>query len=143
MAEHLHQSVDELKQKLRVWGHSMGAAAALMAMEEHGIKRGVLIAPFYTMTDMAKRVVGWPLCLILRHRFDNALAMENLRKRGGYHVDVIHGTDDEVIPHSQGRKLATAFPEVVSFESAEGARHNDILGSHRSRIIAAMLRCRE
>jgi pimeloyl-ACP methyl ester carboxylesterase len=139
----LHQSENQLKPRLRVMGHSLGAAAALMAMEEHGIKRGVLIAPFTSMHDMARRVVGWPLCCTLHHCFDNVSALSRLHRRGDCHLEVLHGTLDEVIPYSQGRALAEAFPDELSFEPAEGALHNQILDTHRRSIIAAMLRARQ
>lgn len=138
VAMHLHTTPEQLQPKLRVFGHSLGCASALMAMNESGIQRGVLIAPFSSMLKMAQCTVGWPLCYVLHHRFDNVASLRDLQKRGGCHLEVIHGTDDEVIPQSQGRTLATTFPEIITFHSAEDGSHNGILNTHRSQILAAL-----
>lgn len=143
LTQRLRQSASELTPKLRVWGHSLGSAAALMAMDDLGIQRGVLIAPFRTMRDMAQLTVGWPLCYLLHHRFNNVLSLQRLHARRGCHLEVLHGSLDEVIPPSQGRELAEAFPDLIHFEFVEGAYHNLILDSHSANIIAAMLRARQ
>lgn len=138
VAAKLGMTVDVLRPRLRVFGHSLGCAAALMAMEAHGIKYGVLVAPFTSMLDMGRRVVGWPLCCILRHRFDNVAALERLQAAGGVHLEVFHGTADEVIPVAMGKELGERFPGMIQFHAVPDARHNDIIQSDRREIIAAM-----
>ena len=140
---HLKTTPEALRPKLRVFGHSLGCASALMAMNENGIQRGTLVAPFTSMLDMAQCVVGWPLCCVLHHRFDNKDSLRQLQKRGGCHLEVVHGTDDEVIPQSQGRALAKAFPDIITFHSAEGGSHNGILDTHQAMIVAAMAATRQ
>ena len=143
VAAHLRMSTEALRPRLRVFGHSLGCASALMAMNENGIKRGTLVAPFTTMLDMAQCTVGWPLCHILHHRFHNMASLRQLQKRGGCRLEVVHGTHDEVIPSSQGRALAAAFPEMITFHSAVQGSHNGILNSHRPLIVAAIRAARE
>ncbi len=142
VAEKLSITEAELKPKLRVFGHSLGCAAALMAMEAHDIKEGVLVAPFTSMLDMSRRVVGWPLCWLLYHRFDNTGALERLKARGDVHLRLFHGTADEVIPVAMGQELAKRFPDMIHFEAVPNARHNDIIDTDRSRILAAMTQLR-
>src|SRR5205085_1923334 len=85
-------------------GHSLGAAAALSAADALSLTRVVLLAPFTSMTDMARRTVGWPLCYINRHRFDNLARLAALASRGA-RVHVFHGALDEVIPVALGFAL--------------------------------------
>ena len=41
---------------------------------------------------------------------------------------VIHGTDDSIIPFSQGKELFDLAPEPKTFVPVEGADHNDLIG---------------
>ena len=140
LAQRLKTTPEALRPRLRVFGHSLGSAAALIAMGEHHVSRGVLIAPFDAMRSMAKQVVGWPLCELLHHRYDNDGQLRLLQQRGGAKLEVIHGTADEVIPQSQSARLAQTFPDLIAYQAVPGARHNTILYSDRERIIAAMAR---
>jgi pimeloyl-ACP methyl ester carboxylesterase len=142
VAEKLGMPLDELRPRLRAFGHSLGCAAALVAMDMYGIKNGVLVAPFTSMLDMSFHVVGWPLCHVLLHRFDNVAALERLRKAGGVHLRVFHGTADEVIPVTMGKKLAALFPDMIQFEAVTDARHNEIIETDRRSLVAAMAEMR-
>lgn len=143
VAHQLRTPPEAVRARLRVFGHSLGCASALMAMNEHGIQRGVLVAPFTSMLDMAQGTVGWPLCYVLHHRFDNVAALQQLRNRGHCHLEVIHGTQDEVIPLAQGRSLAAGFPEIITFHPADRGSHNGILNTHRSMIMEALAAARQ
>ena len=138
LAKRLGTTPEMLRPRLRVFGHSLGSAVALMAMEEHGIQRGVLLAPFSSMLAMARRTVGWPLCELLHHRFDNEAALQRLAVRGGCRLEVIHGTADEVIPQSQSAAFAKAFPAIITYHAVAGARHNEILFSDRELIVTSL-----
>lgn len=133
---------ESLRPRLRVFAQSLGCAAALMAVEEHRISRGVLIAPFTTMKAMAQRVVGWPLCEVLHHRFDNVATLSRLEKREDLQLSILHGSADEMIPVEMGRTLGRRFPGIVHFVEVPDARHNDILNTDRDKIEAAMAVCR-
>jgi len=39
---------------------------------------------------------------------------------------VIHGTEDEIVPFSHGKKLATVAAQPCRFEAVKGAGHNDL-----------------
>ncbi|MEY4482900.1 MAG: hypothetical protein RL693_352 [Verrucomicrobiota bacterium] len=142
LATEFKTSEESIRPRLRVFAQSLGCAAALMAVEAHQIPRGVLIAPFTTMRDMARQVVGWPLCEVLHHRFDNVATLSRLEKREGLHLNILHGSADEMIPVEMGRMLGSRFPRIVRFEEVPGARHNDILNTDRDKIEAAMAACR-
>ena len=54
--------------RLRVFGHSLGAAACLIAAADLHIQRGVLLAPFTSTMDMSRRVTGLPLGFLVWQR---------------------------------------------------------------------------
>ncbi len=68
----------EIEPRLSVAGHSLGAALALEFAQLHPVRDIVLIAPFTSMKDMARRSFGWPLCEVLLDRYDNRAALSAL-----------------------------------------------------------------
>lgn len=137
LAAHLKQEPQDLRPRLAVLGHSIGCAAGLMAAEDQRVKQVVLIAPFTTMTEMGRRVLGWPLCYLNMHCFDNRKHLAAVVKQGAK-VIIFHGTADGMIPISMSRELAAAHPESVSLHEEEGQDHNFIVGNCASKIGAAM-----
>jgi pimeloyl-ACP methyl ester carboxylesterase len=125
-------------QRLRFFGHSLGAAACLMAATEYEIQRGVLIAPFTSTMEMSRHLTGLPLGFLVWHRFDNALRLKELSTRGPGQVVIFHGTDDADIPCAMSRKLAASFPDCVGLREIAGAGHNDIAQHHTTEVAAAL-----
>lgn len=134
LAAELGLAETELRPRCRVLGHSLGCAAALMAANDLGVDRAVLVSPFTSMTDMGRIVLGWPLCLLNRHPFDNRAALGEFASRAGARGVIFHGTDDEIIPLRMGRELAEAHPDVLEFHPVAGAGHNDILSAIAGRL---------
>lgn len=127
LAERLHTSQAELHPHLAVLGHSLGSAASLMVADDLDIRRGVLLSPFTSMTDMGRIVLGWPLCYLNQHRFDNRKTLGHVASRSGTRIVIFHGAEDEVIPVRMGRELAAAHPQGVTFHEVPGGHHNDLL----------------
>lgn len=104
-------------------GQSLGTGVATeMARRGYGT-RLVLISPYTSMVDMAARVTPFlPVSLLVRDRY------ESYRKAASVSVPalVIHGTDDEVVPFSMGRRMADLLPHAV-FVAVAGGGHNDLL----------------
>jgi len=125
--------------RLRFFGHSLGSAACLIAASEFGIQRGVLIAPFTSTMDMARKMTGLPIGFLVTHRFDNEARLAELAARGPGEVIIIHGSDDEAIPVEMSRKLANTRTDIVRFTEIPGARHNTIV-EENPEVIAAALR---
>ena len=140
LALHLGVPVKELELRLNVLGHSLGAASALGFASKHPVSRIVLIAPFSSLQDMARRSVGWPLCLLLLHDFDNRARIREITTGTNVpDIEILAGTRDEVIPFTMGQELASISPRV-HFEAVDGAGHNDILTlAYQYRIFAAMM----
>lgn len=138
LAAHLGATTADLQPRIAVLGHSLGCAAALMLAEDLDVCRGVLVSPFTTMTEMGRIVLGWPLCHLNLHRFDNRRPLARLARAEGARIVIFHGAQDEIIPVAMGRELAAACPGVAQFHEIAGAHHNDILGRIDARIGEAM-----
>jgi pimeloyl-ACP methyl ester carboxylesterase len=134
LAQHLGITQAELQPRLAVLGHSLGCAAALMAADDFDVRRAVLVSPFTTMTDMGRIVLGWPLCHLNLHRFDNHKTLRRVASRPGARIVIFHGAEDEIIPTRMGRELAAPHPQVVEFHEVPGAHHNDILALIGTRV---------
>jgi uncharacterized protein len=137
LARHLGATPGDLASRLGVLGHSLGSAAALLAAEAVPVRRIVLVAPFTTMTDMAQRVVGWPLCLLNRHRYDNRARLDSLERLGA-RIHLFHGSDDEVIPVAMGRELAAAHPDMITFHEIRSATHMGVIDEAAEEIHDAL-----
>lgn len=130
----------ELRSKCLVLGHSLGSAVALMAAEDLGLGRGVLISPFTSMTDMGRLVLGWPLCHLNMHRFDNVRTLKKAMSLEGAQFQIFHGSDDEVIPVEMGRDLAEGHGASVVFHEVAEAHHNDVIRRAKNEIGKSMVR---
>ncbi|MEI8234779.1 MAG: hypothetical protein WCH57_08850 [Verrucomicrobiota bacterium] len=137
LAAHLGTTIAELEPRLKILGYSLGAATALAFASDHPVSRVVLVAPFSSLQDMARLRVGWPLCYLLRDRFDNRARIREITTRASSpSIEILLGTQDEMIPFTMGRELAGISP-AVHFQAVNGVGHNDILGQE-DRIYAAM-----
>lgn len=128
LAVHLKVEPESLQPRLGVIAHSIGCAAGLMAADTLNIQKVVLVAPFTTLTDMGKRILGWPLCYVNMHRFNNRTHLAKVVEQGAK-VVIYHGTEDEVVPIAMGRELAAAHPDQVVLHEKDGGDHNMILWS--------------
>ncbi len=133
-----HWSEAEFQAHTGVLGHSLGCAAALIAADDLQLHNAVLCAPFTTMTDMAKRIVGWPLCYLNMHRYDNLARLRVLAARKAQ-VRVFHGTIDQVIPIAMSRRIAQEFPGMVRFQEVPDCDHNEVVMTASADIGKAML----
>lgn len=139
-----HLNCDEstaLRPRLAVLGQSLGAAAGLQAAVHYQTQRVVLVSPFTTMLDMARRTAGPVHCHVLRHRWDNEANLKELQKLSPPPaVSIIHGNADRVIPVSMGRSLAEQFRAFVDFTELDGLGHNDITYGASESILDAISR---
>lgn len=138
MTKHLNVDPQTLQLRLAVLGHSIGSAAALIAATDLRADHVVLVSPFTSMTEMGKRMFGWPLCLLNRHRFDNRQRIRTLLERPEARITLFHGLGDEIIPVGMSRELAGLDQKRIQFHEIKGAGHNDILWIARQDIAKAM-----
>jgi len=137
-----HLPAGSLATRGLVWGHSLGAAAALIAAEEYGIRQAVLLSPFTSTMAMTKVTLGVPLGFLVTHRFDNEARLASLIQRGG-HAWIFHGSADEVIPVTMSRQLAATGGTAVSYQEIPGAHHNTLLQDALPDIVKAMEAARQ
>jgi pimeloyl-ACP methyl ester carboxylesterase len=126
LAAQLGTGAATLQARTSLLGFSLGGAAALQYAARHPAQRIILFAPFTSMLDMARRVVGTPLCYLLAHRYDNLAALRTIRAHGQPPITILHGAQDSLIPHTMGEALATAAPGS-HFELVPGANHGDVI----------------
>jgi hypothetical protein len=130
-----------LRGRLCALGHSLGAAAALQFAAEREVRKIVLISPFASMLDMARRSVGTPLCYLLVHHFDNEARLgEILSHSPSPSVAIFHGSGDPVIPVEMGRALAQRHPGLISYREIARGDHNGIIALGEEAIFAEMRR---
>ena len=113
--------------RLAVMGHSIGTGVALeFAASQPAVGKVVLVSPFTSLRDMARTVVGWPLCWLLRGNFDNRARLAALAARPHPPtVFIFHGDEDTLVPPAMGRALAAAHPDCTRFELVAGGSHDD------------------
>lgn len=126
---------ETLTSRSLVIGHSLGAAAALMAAQDLDIYRGILISPFTSMTDMGREVLGWPLCYLNLHRFDNRKTLAAICRNPGAHFTIYHGTSDDLIPIRMSTELTAAHPGQITLHPSPGG-HNDVLLHIQNELVA-------
>ncbi len=133
-------SPDQLWPRVALLGHSLGCAAGLDAATRHPVRGAVLVAPFTALLDMARNQMGWPLCVLLKDRFDNRAALRVLLARTPPPpLTIIHGTADAVIPFAMGKELAALDPSITFVPVVDGD-HNEIVYQSQDAIVAAMKR---
>jgi pimeloyl-ACP methyl ester carboxylesterase len=129
----------DLEPKLNAVGHSIGCGAALNFSVHYPVSKVILLAPFTSLRDMARRSVGFPLCYLLLHNFDNRARLADLAGRAAPpQVTIFHGSDDTIIPPAMGRELASRFPNLIKFQLVPDANHNNLPDLAADQIFAAM-----
>ncbi|MDX1973847.1 MAG: hypothetical protein SFY68_15060 [Candidatus Sumerlaeia bacterium] len=94
-------------------GFSMGSAAAMEFAAAHpGADRIILLAPFTSILDMAKRTVPFPFHHVAVDRFNNKERLQEVLTRPEIRVTIFHGEADQVIPVEMGRRLAELNPRI-------------------------------
>jgi pimeloyl-ACP methyl ester carboxylesterase len=144
LAVELEMEPKELARRTWAVGYSLGAAKALLFARQHEVERLVLLAPFTSLKDMARRVVSWPLYHLLVYELDNKKRLDELAKRESPPpVVIFHGTNDELIPDSMGMALASRHPSMVTYISLEGVPHGTLIGRDKAPIVEKLRTLRE
>lgn len=129
----------ESKTQLNVMGHSLGAAIALDFASQNPCRKIILLAPFTSLFDMAKRMVGFPLCYVLTHRLNNHLRLAEISKQKMRpKIYLLHGTNDAVIPVSMGKQLSESYPMLIHYIELPLTDHQTIFLRGRHQIFKAM-----
>jgi len=108
--------------ELFLFGRSLGGACAIQVASKNKAAGLVVESVFTSVRDMADIMFSFfPLKFLLRSNYNSieTISLVNMPKM------FIHGTDDEIIPVSMGRKLFEVSEEPKIFYEIKGAGHND------------------
>ncbi len=103
--------------RIVAYGRSLGGGAAARLAAERSLAALILESSFTSVRPLAARML-MPGVLV-RDPFDNLRALQDYRGP----MLVIHGTFDDIVPVTEGRKLAAAVPGAELHELPCG--HND------------------
>ena len=106
------------RERIVLHGRSVGTGPAVELAAREPVAGLVLESGFVSAFRVMTRVQLLPF-----DRFPNLRHMRDVRAP----VLVVHGTEDEVIPFSHGRRLFEAAPEPKRRLWVEGAGHNDLV----------------
>ena len=106
-----------------VIGNSLGTGVAAQLAVQRPVGKIVLMAPFNSIQDMFAIKSPVPgMALVTRDKFesDKALAGQNIPMLW------VHGTNDQVVPISQGRKLYESYNGPKQSFIIHTGRHSDL-----------------
>lgn len=109
------------RQRIYVYGRSLGSAVATRTAADHDVAGLILESPFTSARDMAARHYRIFPRFIVRLQLDNVGTIQRVRCP----VLVFHGTADRLVPMEMGRRVAAAAPGPAEFVMIEGAGHNE------------------
>ena len=122
---HLHHRHDVSLDSTLYLGVSMGAAVAIRLAAETSSPRGAaLVAPFASLTDMARLV--HPVLTLGGRLVGPKFHSMSYVSRIGCPLLILHGSEDTLVPPSQGLKLFDAAAAPKRFAEIPGANHLDI-----------------
>ena len=157
--KHEQQYVDEvledassyisMDEPLYMWGMSLGGAFAIanVAHSKHEYKAMILVSTFDSLDEVLKRksmsIFGEVFGGFLYQGLEKSLAMfydfdpskvnsVKLAKTLDVPLYMVHGKQDELIAHTQGKKLFDAFSskKKMFYLDVEGNHHNILVTEH-------------
>ena len=116
-------------ESITVVGYSLGSTLGARVACANGAARLVLIAPFYSGKDIARRVAPWLPSGLVRYAFrtDEVLAGCDLP------VTLFHGTEDRTIPPEASERLLGLLGERGRLHLLPGVGHSDVAESREFR----------
>lgn len=103
-------------------GVSLGSAVAVDLAQGRAVAGLILVTPMTSGRDLARDHGHGGIAWLAGGAFDSLAKVPRLRAP----VLVVHGTNDEIIPYAQGRRLFEAIPTPKRFVTISGARHNNV-----------------
>lgn len=118
--DYLLQRSDILKDKIVVYGESLGGAVAVDLASQHPLAGIILESTFSSAQDMAKVILPFvPTCLV-RVKMDSLSKISRVTAPKLF----IHSRYDEIVPFRLAQKLFNAAPQPKEFLEIDGD-HNE------------------
>ncbi len=110
--------------KITIYGRSLGCTFAIKTASQNKPKQLILEAPFYSLSDVAKYHYPFmPFGFLLKYKFESYKFIGEISCKTTF----FHGTDDNVVPYSSGKKLFKKAPqEYASFISIKNGTHHNL-----------------
>lgn len=106
--------------RLVFYGISLGTGVAAQVALERRPKALILEAPFSSAAEVAKTSMPiFPVELLMKDRFETHKALELMDMP----LFWVHGTDDEVVPITQGQKLYETYTGPKTKKIISGGKH--------------------
>ncbi|XGC80420.1 alpha/beta hydrolase [Bdellovibrio bacteriovorus] len=119
----INQLTENVSTKMVIFGRSIGTGVATFLAAKNPCDGVILETPFFSGIELAKILFPQVPSFLVRYKFrsDEWLPLSQGK------ILILHGTEDSIVPFSQGMKLAqipTAQP--LKFVTIEGGDHNNL-----------------
>ena len=113
------------KDEIIIYGRSIGTGIASWLTSQTNPRHLLLETPYYSLADMAKRYYPiYPAKYALRFNFQSFKYLENVECP----ISIFHGTEDSVVPYSQGAKLYKVLnSNTADLYTIEGGAHKNLI----------------
>jgi pimeloyl-ACP methyl ester carboxylesterase len=109
------------EKRVVVFGRSIGTGLAVRLAATRNPGRLILESPYDSLVSLARTLFPWAPGFLVRYPLRSDLDAPKVRCP----TLILHGTEDEVIPFEQGRRLAARIPGAI-FVPIRGGHHNDL-----------------
>ncbi|WP_299114309.1 alpha/beta hydrolase [uncultured Winogradskyella sp.] len=112
------------EKEITLYGRSLGTGIASYLASNNNPKQLILETPYYSILDVAKhRFPMFPVKPLLKYRFPT----HQYLPKTNCPITILHGTDDNVVPYSSGKKLSELNIEKLNFITIENGDHNNLI----------------
>jgi len=110
--------------QITLYGRSLGTGIAAYIASKNKAKQLILETPYYSIYDVAKdRFPILPVKQLLKYHFPTYQFLPKV----SCPITIIHGTDDNVVPYTSGKKLSELNIKNLDFITVEAAGHNNLV----------------
>lgn len=110
--------------EITLYGRSLGTGIASYIASKNKPKQLILETPYYSILDVAKlRFPVFPLKQLLKYQFPTFKYLPEAICP----ITIIHGTEDNIVPYSSGKKLSELNISGLNFVTVNGGRHNNLV----------------
>lgn len=110
------------EEKIIVLGYSIGTGPAAKIAADNNPKLLILQAPYYSLTDMMKKLYPILPTFILKYKFETNKYISDCEMP----IVIFHGDQDEVIYYHSSLKLKEILKETDTLITLVGQQHNGI-----------------